>query len=201
MGGDRRPDSTRGLRIDAAGETEAVEEAVHDTDLGPASADQGTPGHDLARATARRAQVVRDRLAGLSYQEIADKHGYRDKSAARDVVIRALTRVEAKQVEEYRTVENARLDLITLAMTPIMVGQTEKPSDRIAAAGALLRTSERRARLNGLDAPTRVEVTAGAQAMLDDALTELREVVLGEGVWSDDDTSGEDPPPPAVKGR
>lgn len=184
----------RHRRLDAAGETEAVAGAVLDADLGPASADRGLPGHEVARASARRAQAVRDRLVGLSYDEIADKHGYNDKSAARMAVVRALDRVEAKQVEEYRSVENARLDLITLAMTPIMVNQKAKPSDRIAAAGALLRTSERRSRLNGLDAPTRVEVSAGAQAMLEDALTELRsalsdgsETVPGEVTESHDE--------------
>jgi hypothetical protein len=171
----------RQRRIDAPGELDAATDAVMGTDLPPAGQDRGTPGHDLARATARRAQAVRDRLGGLSYVEIAERHGYADKSAARNVVMRALDRVEARAVDELRDVENARLDLIQLSLTPILVSTGGRPADRIAAASALLRTSERRARLNGLDAPARLEVSAGAQAQLQDALAELRQVVLGTG--------------------
>lgn len=161
-----------------------AEAAVLGADLGPASADRGVPGHDLARASARRAQAVRDRLAGMSYDEIAERHHYSDRSSARRAVMGALDRVEAKQVADLRDVENARLDLITLAMTPILVDGRQPATARVSAATVLLRTSERRSRLNGLDAPVRVQVSDGAMAMLEDALREVREafgdVVPGE---------------------
>lgn len=176
----------RHRRLDGEGETEAMTEAVLSAPLPPPAVDQGS-GNEPSRQTARRAQAVRDRLAGMTYSEIAERHHYSDGSAARKAVVRALDAVEARLVDEYRTIENARLDLITLALTPILVDVRKKDADRIAAAGRLLAVSERRARLNGLDAPVKVQVSEGAMATLEDALREFREaygetagVVLGE---------------------
>lgn len=161
-----------------AGESSPVEDAVLGFDLGPASADQGDPGHDVARAAARRAQTVNLRLMGLTYEQIAQQQHYSDRSAARAVVVRALDRVEARLVGEYRDLENARYDAMQAAVFPLLYSGT--PEQKIATLNSLIRLADRRAKLNGLDAPTKLEVGAGAQAQLEDALAQLRDVVLGE---------------------
>lgn len=171
---------------------QSVEDAVLGADLPPASTLHGK-ANDLALAATRRIQVVSDALAGLTYEQIAERHGFSDKSAAHKAVMRSLQKVEARLVDEYRTLEAARLDQITLAMAPLMLDARQPGATRIAAAGKLLATSERRARLLGLDAPQRVDISAGTQAQLEDALIELRQVVLGE-------VTNVEPDPEAVSG-
>lgn len=158
------------------GEVERLRESL-DAHLGPASDDQGVPGHDLARASARRAQAVALRLAGMTYEEIAVQAGYSDKSAARHAVLRALDRVEAESVQEYRELENARLDRAQAAIwTQVVAGD-------IKAVLAFLRLSARRARMNGLDAPQAVTVSTPDRVQLEAMIADFRtgvETVLGE---------------------
>lgn len=153
----------------------------------PASADRGNAGTDPARATARRTQAVTLRLAGLTYEQIAERAGYGDRHAARNTVMRALREVEAENVQELRQVENARLERATAAIWPkVLAGD-------VRALEAWLKVSERLSKLNGLDAPTQVAISTGVQAELSDALGLLQEAVLGaDGVWevqSDDGSS------------
>lgn len=150
-------------------------------DLPPATNDQGNAGHDLARAAARRAQAVRLRLAGATYQQIAEAAGYSHKAAARNAVMRALTKVEAESVSELRVLENARLDADEMVLRTILQDAQAPARTKIAAVDARLRLSARRSRLNGLDAPVQVAISAGVAADLDDALAEA-EAVFVEGV-------------------
>lgn len=148
----------------------------------PASADKGKPGQDDARAAARRTQAVRLRLAGLTYEQIAEQAGYSDRHAARQTVLRALRSVEAESVNELRAVENSRLERATAAVWPKVL------SGDVKALLAWLKVSERLARLNGLDAPVQVAISAGVAGELEDALSLLEQaVVLGEVVDSRDD--------------
>lgn len=152
-----RPKRPRERQINAKGEVEAVTAVVMDTDLGPASNDQGNAGHDQARVASRRLQAIRDKLAGFSYDEIAERYGYNDRSAARQVIIRALQAAELEAVAELRELENGRADLILMSLTPIMTDTKQPNRDRIQAASVLLRTHEHRARLNGTNAPVKLE--------------------------------------------
>lgn len=212
-----RPDR----RIDAAGEVEAVDAVVQSTDLGPPSADRGTPGHDLARASARRSQAISLRLGGATYEQIAQVLGYHDKAHARDVVVRALKTNEARLVEDLRDVENARLDRMQTTLWPIVTEPdhrdcprcdgdgvedgTQCPrclgvgvipgrydvETRLRAVDRVLRVSKARRDLNGMDAPKKIEVSGDAAALLEDALAELRDAVAG----SDGSYSVTDLPP------
>jgi hypothetical protein len=143
--------------------------------LPPASDDRGPPGHDAARAGARRIDAVQLRLAGLTYEQIAAQAGYHDKSAARHAVLRALDRVEHAAVDDLRVLENARLDRAQAAIWPAVL------RGELAAVNSFLRLSERRARLNGLDAPVRVSVADDTKAQIDALLVELTEVVAPDG--------------------
>lgn len=121
-------------------------------------------------------QATMLRLAGLTYAQIGEKLGVSDDTA-RLAVKRHLDRAEVWSAAELRRVENARLDRAQAAIWAKVVGGD------ITAVHAFLRISERRARLNGLDAPTTVNLDRGVRMELEAALTEL-ETVLGEVVPS-----------------
>lgn len=129
--------------------------------LGPASNDQGGNTSDASRASGRRIDAVSLRLAGMTYAQIAEHAGYSHASAARQSVLRALEKVEAEQVADLRMLENARLDRMLAAVWPTVVARAEEVllEDRLRAVDRALRISERRARLNGLDAPVQVALT------------------------------------------
>ncbi len=130
------------------------------------------------------------RVGGATYEQIAERMGYGDGSGARQIILRALSRREAEAVEELRLIENARLDADEQILRLIISGQqvdrdeTGQPTgprptitERMRAVDTRTRLSARRARMNGLDAPLAVQVSAGVQADLADALQELDSVV------------------------
>lgn len=119
-------------------------------------------------------QATMLRLAGLTFADIGERLGVSDDTA-RLAVKRHLDRAEVWSAAELRRVENARLDRVQAAIwTKVLKGD-------LAAVGAFLRLSERRARLNGLDAPTAIAIGHDVRVEMERALTEL-EVVLGEVV-------------------
>lgn len=140
----------------------------------PASETQGDPGHDVATEYAKGARLVRLRAARLTYQQIAEEEGYADAAGARNALVRALKRHEAENVTELRALENLSLDDDERALRTIIL--TGKPADKIAAVNARVRLSARRARLNGLDAPLQIALSAGVAADLADALAEAEAV-------------------------
>ncbi|TQF04770.1 hypothetical protein E6W39_24255 [Kitasatospora acidiphila] len=102
----------------------------------------------------RRRAAVELRIQGKSWQEIADLLGYDSKGTACNDVRRALQKaVQALAVpmEEYRQLELDRLDKMQDALWPkVLEGDTK-------AVDTTLRLMDRRAKLLGLDAPTRTE--------------------------------------------
>lgn len=166
-------------------ETDAMLDAMP-----PASEFQGSS--DLARATARRARAVRLRLSGASYDEIARLAGYSDRKAAWNAVTRALQQVEAESVGQLRQIENMALNRDDTVLRQIIDSTNTPAAVRVRAIDSRLRLSARRSRLNGLDAPIQVALSAGVAADLADALAEAEEVmqafVPGEVLESRDDT-------------
>jgi hypothetical protein len=102
----------------------------------------------------RRRAAVRLRIEGKSWQEIADLLGYDSKGGACKDVSRALQAAItdlALPLEEYRQLELDRLDAMQEALWPkVLDGDTK-------AIDTALRLMDRRAKLLGLDAPTRTE--------------------------------------------
>lgn len=123
----------------------------------------------------RDAQACRLRSEGRNYDEIARDLGFSDRSLARRAVERALMAVIAEPAAQLRTLELARLDLLlgkawgVLQAEHIVVSQgrvmahpdTGEPmrdhTPVLHAIDRVLRISERRCKLLGLDAPVRVE--------------------------------------------
>ena len=98
-------------------------------------------------ATERRLKVLAYRKTGASFRQIADTLAV-SLSQTHDDYRRAIDELhgmEHQSAEELRTLENARLDEMQLALWP------QVRNGNLKAIGMALRIQERRARLNGID--------------------------------------------------
>jgi hypothetical protein len=109
------------------------------------------------------AKAMRLRSLGWSYQKIADNLGV-SKTAAYKRVQRALAAIPFEAVEEYRRIEVSRLDqVLEVAMEKAL-----NPDNKAAmfAIDRVLTIMDRRAKLLGLDAPTKnISITMDALDM------------------------------------
>lgn len=129
----------------------------------------------------RDAEACRLRTTGLSYRAISDQLGYGGATHARDGVERALAAVVAEPAEQLRTLELERLDALQAEAWAVMTREhltvsggkivmVEGPDGVEAPLGddapvlkaidRIVKLMERRAKLLGLDAPTRLSVDA-----------------------------------------
>lgn len=100
----------------------------------------------------RALKALAMRREGLPYRVIAERLGWGDESSARYAVARLLDRTEAEQVAEMRYIEGERLDeLQRTHWAAALAGDLD-------AGKMVLKVMERRARLFGLDAPSKVAV-------------------------------------------
>ncbi len=118
----------------------------------------------------RDAEAARLRSRGLSYRAIAAELGI-DVHTAHDAVQRALQAIRAEGAAEARTLELERLDVLHNQALAILESKHTDPDTgeelpaaaelRLKAVATLLKVQERRARLLGLDAETKVSVSGG----------------------------------------
>lgn len=104
---------------------------------------------------ARRAQAIQMRLAGLTYDVIAQRLKYSSRQAAAKDIERALAvalRDANRSAEEFREVELMRLDRLQAAAWATAIQGDPR------AIHACLQVIDRRCKLLGLDAPQRHEV-------------------------------------------
>lgn len=113
----------------------------------------------------------------MGYAAIAKVLGYQNHSGAQKAVQRALAAIPAPDVEELRALQGEELDMIQIEAWQVVKGTHLKssnsgkvvldpttgeplhdPAPKVAALGVLLRAADRRARLYGLDAPTKATV-------------------------------------------
>lgn len=143
----------------------------------------------------RQQTALQLRLAGHSYDEIADRVGYADRRSAWHAVQRILDRQEAEGVDALRRIEGRRLDAVLAAVWPAaMAGD-------LAAIDRVLKVSARRAALYGLDMQTvAVRVAAGSGDSLAELKREwlqIREIsaapVVDALAWSTQDVGPLDP--------
>lgn len=160
---------------DTPHEQEAADLAAALEDRPPASTRRGVPGHDTADERSNAIRILTLRATRMTYAQIATTLGYADQASARNALMRALDRHEAENVQQLRTLENLALDADELRLSALAADTALKAGDRIRAIDAKTRLRARRARLNGLDAPMRVEVSASIREELHAALTELEE--------------------------
>lgn len=121
------------------------------------STQSATSGRTIT-ARERELEAVRLRTAGQPYSSISLSLGIA-KSSVHRAVTRAMARTATTLAEDagvLRQIEIARLDALLAGLWP------RATSGDVPAVHAALKVGERRARLLGLDAPARAEVT-GAQ--------------------------------------
>lgn len=102
-----------------------------------------------------KAEALRLRTAGLSYEQIADRLGYTNRSGAYKVVQKALQETIQEPADEYRTLHRRRLEAIVTAYWEKMEAGDEKAATVVARALSDL------AELDGLNAPKRLEQKVG----------------------------------------
>jgi hypothetical protein len=141
----------------------------------------------------REALAVDLRAEGLTYREVGERLGITRQMATR-VVKRGLATLVRESAAELLALDNERVDMVWRAMWP------HARAGSAPHAMVCLKALERRARLFGLDAPARSEVTAHITAEETAALDKEIEALLvtyGIGEGSDDDGgegSGDDGP-------
>jgi hypothetical protein len=146
----------------------------------------------------RDAEAARLRSDGLSYQQIADKLGYSHRENARRAVSRALLAIVAEPAEDLRALELARLDQMWIDVLEVLrrehvtvshgrVIYSEETGQPIiddgpvlSAIDRLLRIQDRRAKLLGLDAPSKHEVVTIDAIDAEIAKLEAEQAALGE---------------------
>ncbi len=107
---------------------------------------------------------LRMRLSGMSYGEmVAANCGYKSRSGARYAVQRALKKNYVEPTEQVRQMEVARIDALIHAHWPDAIGAQESlgsvsPKLKLEAGKFVLELSARKARLLGIDAPTKVDI-------------------------------------------
>lgn len=112
----------------------------------------------------RQQQAVALRLAGATFQEIADTIGYSNAGAAHKAVFRVLDRVDAEMAGELRDVMGARLERLTRALWAKALTGDPK------AVAEARRLNESFRRLYGLDAPLKIE---GVRSWVDEQIEAL----------------------------
>lgn len=140
----------------------------------------------------RRRQAIDMRMAGASFQKIADELSYSSRAAACQDLTRALEQAIAEQaqsMEAYREEELQRLDALLVEAWAILKrdhvtvshgkliydDRTGQPllddGPTLQAIDRILKIQERRSKYLGLDAPTKVEaITIDS---LDQAIAQL----------------------------
>jgi len=108
----------------------------------------------------RDAEAAQLRASGLSYDDIADKLKFRDRSGARKAAQRAVAGMVHSTVDEARQLSMSRLDGLRRMLVNLVTEGGLVPRDIVAAARALLAVEEREARLLGLDITAAPVVTS-----------------------------------------
>jgi hypothetical protein len=106
-------------------------------------------------------QAVEFRLAGLTFEEIADRLGYADRSSAKKAVDRILMKTIKEPAEEYRALVLGRLEYVIRSDWPKM-----RAGD-YQASRVVLRALQQEANLLGLDAPVKINVGLLVKRMAD----------------------------------
>jgi hypothetical protein len=110
-----------------------------------------TPLDRGAELEAKELKVLDLRRAGFTFQRIAEEVGYATASGAQRALERIMTRNLPQAPEEFRWQELDRLDRMQVALWP----RAMKGDDK--AINTIVRLMERRARLVGIDAPTKIQ--------------------------------------------
>ncbi|MGB3362618.1 MAG: hypothetical protein WBB10_27620 [Rhodococcus qingshengii] len=147
----------------------------------------GTEPDDITNRQ-RAVAAMRDRRDGMLWDEIAEKHGYSDRGNAQRAVRRVLERVEGETADDYREVISARYEALWAKSWEAInaaeaKGQLVGKSQLVASARGVL---DSLAKLQGLQASTKAEVTIVTRTAIDSEI----EALFGKaGISSGDETT------------
>jgi hypothetical protein len=110
-------------------------------------------------ATEKQAKALALRKAGVSYVGIAEALGYSSGSGAFKAVSAGLKKTLQEPADELRKLELARLDDMLKAIA------SHVSAGSLTAIDRAIKIQERRAKLLGLDAPSRQDVTSGGEKL------------------------------------
>lgn len=135
------------------------------------------PGEEEPRIV-RRTHALEMKRDGATYQQIADALGYSSKGHAYKDLQKALDAANRDQTlaaEQFRALQNERLEIMFGAIWPGAVGMDpEMKGPNLRSVEMVLKIMERQAKLNGVDAPVRSEVTISQN--VDQRIEQLLEV-------------------------
>lgn len=117
--------------------------------------------------TERERDALELRKGGMTFERIADQLGYADRSGAWRAVNTALSATLQEPADELRRMEAERLNDLLLAMWPKALSGSTWHVDRC------LSIMDRRAKLLGLDAPTRKIVNVITEDLVDAEIRKL----------------------------
>ena len=120
-------------------------------------------------------KVLEFRRGGLTFDLIAERLGYASASGAHKAYMNACNRIVYEDVVEVRKSEMDRLDIAQAAIWGDLTDFNVDPNTRARLVLALIKIMERRARLLGLDMPTKaqVEVSIYDRDTIDDEVKRL----------------------------
>ena len=105
-------------------------------------------------------RVMELRRIGLTFEQIAKEVGYAGRQGAKEAYDAAIARMGREAAEDLRTLENERLtDLWRRAYTQLSKIDAKDVDALTKLESVMLRISQRRSGLMGLDAPRQVEVS------------------------------------------
>ena len=146
------------------------------------------PNHNAAvpspELVDKEVKVLELRRAGLTWQRIAEETGYADHTGAYAAYKRAIKPTMQQPADELREQEVDRIDRLQLALWPKAMKGDER------SISTIVRLMERRAKLLGLDAPTRIQqdvTTWTGDESIDRAVRDLAALLTA----NDADSSGE----------
>lgn len=127
------------------------------------------------QTTQKRADAIRLRIGGSSYDQIADQLGYANRSAAFKAVEAGRLAILAEPAGELITYETERLDAMQATAWQVLDKAKASGDHELAlkAIDRVVRICESPRRLLGLDAPTRTDIIGdggGIQVIFDSAL-------------------------------
>jgi hypothetical protein len=140
------------------------------TTMAASNQPNGSPQGSLRARRERERLAVALRVDGCTYAAIGDRLGISDRMASR-VVNRAINRVLREPVGQLIELEARRLDALWAAMWPRALTGSARHAE------VCVRISERRSRLLGLDAPTRVDANVLANASVDQIDAEIERLL------------------------
>ena len=110
-------------------------------------------------ALERQRQALELRKAGVPYATIAERLGYASTGGAHKAVASALKKTLAEPADDLRRLEVERLDALLSALW------RQAKEGNQGAVDRCIRIMERRAKLLGLDAPTKQDITSGGEKL------------------------------------